>query len=88
MQLIVADFMSICSLTVYALKTARSQFILSLVTHRTSTVKEPYDKKENWKITSKPVCAAVLTTVSVQEFILIHDKIMFKIQHCREKGRY
>ena len=34
-----------------------------------------FDKKENLKITRKPVYVAVLTTVSMQEFISLLKKI-------------
>jgi hypothetical protein len=39
-------------------------------------VKVPCDKQETLKITGKPVYAAVLTTVSMQEFIPLHGKII------------
>ena len=77
-QFIVADNIKICCLIVQALRSARSHFNLSLFITPTEkpTVKMLFDKKENLKITRKPVYVAVLTTVSMQEFISLLTKLM------------
>ena len=90
LQFIAAENITICCVTVQAVRCARSHFTLSVVITHTEklTVEVSCDKEETLKITRKPVYAAVMTTVSMQEFIPLHDKIIKNRQHCWENVRY
>jgi len=65
---------------------ATSTYLLLLHLQKSQTVKELCNKKGNLKISRKSVYIAVLTTVSMQQFISILDIIMKNRQNCWENA--